>query len=60
MKTENLMNTSRTSCAAHGNPRQKTLGGKNRRGREWTNVRTHELEKLNKNQPVHTYRLADI
>ncbi|MBT9156926.1 MAG: hypothetical protein DDT37_01917 [Firmicutes bacterium] len=60
MKTENLMNISRADCAAYGSPRQKTLGGKNRRGREWINARTRELESLNKKQPIYIYRLADI
>jgi len=52
----NFMNATRSACAAYGY-NGKADSHRNRRGREWSRARTLELEKLNKRQPVTTYKL---
>ena len=56
MRIEELMNTSRHSCAAYGN-KGKANYQRGRRGREWWNHQTALYEKLNKRQPVITYKI---
>ena len=52
-----IMNATRAACAAYGNF-GKPERNRGRRGKEWSRARTQELEKLNKQQPVITYRLS--
>ena len=52
-----IMNATRAACAAYGNF-GKPEKNRNRRGKEWSRARTQEIERLNKQQPVITYRLS--